>query len=138
MDDLTDEQDSDGEQTSYQDDSSAEDESEDGNESGDENDSEDENERDNGYDRSPKYVSLPMRGRLDWVKESNGSICLLSHHMSSRPDDEMLHVLADDAKVDRDDPVSKSCTILTGKTSKSKAVGLDEKSSHANLSHQLP
>ncbi|SCV33238.1 uncharacterized protein FFB14_04405 [Fusarium fujikuroi] len=100
----TDEHDSDEEQTSHQDDSSAEDESE------------DETESDDDYDRSPKYVSLPMRGRLDWVKESDGSICLLSHHMRSRPDDEMLHVLAEDAKADRVDPVSKSCTILTGKT----------------------
>ncbi|VTT72053.1 unnamed protein product [Fusarium fujikuroi] len=100
----TDEHDSDEEQTSHQDDSSAEDESE------------DETESDDDYDRSPKYVSLPMRVRLDWVKESDGSICLLSHHMRSRPDDEMLHVLAEDAKADRVDPVSKSCTILTGKT----------------------
>ncbi|RBA12471.1 hypothetical protein FPRO05_03921 [Fusarium proliferatum] len=100
----TDEHDSDEEQTSHQDDSSAEDESE------------DETESDDDYDRSPKYVSLPMRGRLDWVKESDGSICLLSHHMRSRPDDEMLHVLAEDAKADRVDPVSKSCTILTGET----------------------
>ncbi|RKL46173.1 hypothetical protein BFJ72_g3081 [Fusarium proliferatum] len=104
----TDEHDSDEEQTSHQDDSSAEDESE------------DETESDDDYDRSPKYVSLPMRGRLDWVKESDGSICLLSHHMRSRPDDEMLHVLAEDAKADRVDPVSKSCTILTGETSKSR------------------
>ncbi|PNP79976.1 hypothetical protein FNYG_06673 [Fusarium nygamai] len=102
MDNHIDEQDSDEEQTSHQDDNSAEDESE------------DESESDDRYDRSPKYVSLPMRGRLDWVKESHGSICLLSHHMCSRSDDEMLHVLAEDAKTDRDDPVSKSCTILTG------------------------
>ncbi|KAF5649235.1 hypothetical protein F25303_4772 [Fusarium sp. NRRL 25303] len=100
----TDEHDSDEEQTSHQDDSSGEDESE------------DETESDDDYERSPKYVSLPMRGRLDWVKESHGSICLLSHHMRSRPDNEMLHVLAEDAKADRDIPVSKSCTILTGKT----------------------
>ncbi|EWG36136.1 hypothetical protein FVEG_00284 [Fusarium verticillioides 7600] len=108
MDDHIDEQDSDEEQASDQDDSSTEDESEDENESEEENESEDENER------SPKHVSLPMRGRLDWVKEAHGSICLLSHHMCSSPDDEMLHVLAEDAKTDRDDPVSKSCTILTG------------------------
>ncbi|KAF5604863.1 hypothetical protein FPCIR_716 [Fusarium pseudocircinatum] len=131
MDDPTDEQDSDEEQTSHQDNSSAEDESE------DENESQDENESDDGYDRSPKYVSLPMRGRLDWVKESDGCICLLSHHMRSRLDDEMLHVLAEDAKIDREEPVSKPCTFLTGRTSESKTVGLDHKSSwHANLSHQ--
>ncbi|KAF5598110.1 hypothetical protein FPANT_3874 [Fusarium pseudoanthophilum] len=104
MDDPTDEQDSDEEQTSHQDDSSSEDESEDGIESND------------GYDRSPTYISVPMRGRLDWVKESNGSVCLLSHHMRSRPDDEMLHVLAEDAKTEREEPVSKHCTILTGRT----------------------
>ncbi|KAF5720473.1 hypothetical protein FMUND_4295 [Fusarium mundagurra] len=125
MDGHADEQDSDEEQTSDQDDSSAEDESE------------DENESDDGYVRPPKYFSMPMRGRLDWVKESIGSICLLSHHMRSTPDDEMLHVLAEDAKIDREEPVSKSCTILTGKTSKSKTVGLDHGNSwNANLSHQ--
>ncbi|KAF5559479.1 hypothetical protein FNAPI_4698 [Fusarium napiforme] len=53
-------------------------------ESEDDNESEDENESDDGYERSPN------------------------------PNDEMLHVLAEDAKTDRDDPVSKSCTILTG------------------------
>ncbi|KAK2683832.1 hypothetical protein RAB80_001778 [Fusarium oxysporum f. sp. vasinfectum] len=96
MDNLTDEQDSDEEQTSHEGDSSAE------------NDSEDE------YDRFPKYISLPMRGRLNWVKDSDGSTCLLSHHMRRRPDNEMLHVLAEDAKSEREDPVVKSCTILTG------------------------
>ncbi|KAF5251217.1 hypothetical protein FANTH_3652 [Fusarium anthophilum] len=104
MDGSTDERDSDEEHSSHQDDSSAAD------------DSTDDTESDDEYDRSPKYFSLPMRGRLDWVKESNGSICLLSHHMRSRPDDEMLHVLAEDAKTDREDPFAKSCTILTGKT----------------------
>lgn len=118
MDDHIDEQVSDEEQASDQDDSSTEDEREDENE------------------RSPKHVSLPMRGRLDWVKEAHGSICLLSHHMCSSPDDEMLHVLAEDAKTDRDDPVSKSCTILTGDISKSKTVSLDlENTWYANLSH---
>ncbi|KAF5971184.1 hypothetical protein FBULB1_9382 [Fusarium bulbicola] len=104
MDGSTDERDSDEEHSSHQDDSSAAD------------DSADDTESDDEYDRSPKYFSLPMRGRLDWVKESNGIICLLSHHMRSRPDDEMLHVLAEDAKADREDPFAKSCTILTGKT----------------------
>ncbi|EWZ86749.1 hypothetical protein FOWG_10283 [Fusarium oxysporum f. sp. lycopersici MN25] len=102
-DDLgTPQKDSDEEQTSHEGDSSAE------------NESEDEAESDDEYDRFPKYISLPMRGRLDWVKDSDGSTCLLSHHMRRRPDNEMLHVLAEDAKSEREDPVVKSCTILTG------------------------
>ncbi|KAF5541056.1 hypothetical protein FMEXI_8077 [Fusarium mexicanum] len=104
MDGRTDEQDSDEEHSSHQGDSSAAD------------DSEEERESDDEYDRSPKYFSLPMRGRLDWVKESDGSLCLLLHHMRSIPDNEMLRVLAEDAKTDREDPVPKSCTILTGTT----------------------
>ncbi|KAF4498913.1 hypothetical protein FAGAP_4926 [Fusarium agapanthi] len=125
MDGRTDEQDSDEGHPSHRDDGSAEDESE------------NKKESDDAYYRSPKYFSLPMRGRLDWVNESDGTLCLLLHHMRSRPDDEMLHVLAEDAKTDREDPFSRSCTILTGRTSKYKTVGLDHENSwHANLSHQ--
>ncbi|KAF5984964.1 hypothetical protein FCOIX_2307 [Fusarium coicis] len=104
MDDPIDEQDSDEEQTSHQNDGSAE-------------EPKDEDGSDDGWERTPTYISLPMKGRLDWVKESDGSICLLSHHMCSTPDDEMLHVLAEDARTEeREDPVSKPCTILTGRT----------------------
>ncbi|KAI3574275.1 hypothetical protein IWW34DRAFT_883729 [Fusarium oxysporum f. sp. albedinis] len=68
-----------------------------------ENDSEDEAESDDEYDRFPNTY-------------------LLSHHMRSRPDNEMLHVLAEDAKSEREDPVVKSCTILTGEITKFKTA----------------
>ncbi|KAF5609068.1 uncharacterized protein FSUBG_4223 [Fusarium subglutinans] len=109
----TGEQDSDEEHSSHQGDYSASD------------DSEDETDNHNEYDRSPTYLSLPMRGRLDWFKESDGSVCLLSHHMRSRPDDEMLHVLAEDAETNLEAPFPKSCTFLTGRTTPENLRGME-------------
>ncbi|KAF4945845.1 hypothetical protein FGADI_11641 [Fusarium gaditjirri] len=64
--------------------------------------------------RLPQYLTVPLRGRLDWAKSPDSSISVLSHHERSEPNDEMLHVLSEDVKLGRAESVVKSITCLLG------------------------
>ncbi|KAL9574139.1 hypothetical protein ACKAV7_001654 [Fusarium commune] len=64
--------------------------------------------------RVPQYFTVPLRGRLDWVMSSDSSICVLSHHEGSEPNDEKLQVLAEDVKFGRAGPVVGSISSQVG------------------------
>ncbi|KAF5663914.1 hypothetical protein FDENT_13005 [Fusarium denticulatum] len=64
--------------------------------------------------RSTTTIAVPMRGRLDWILRDSDQDYALSYHKRSSPKDAMRQVLAEDATMPRQEPVTKSLSILVG------------------------
>ncbi|KAF5720470.1 hypothetical protein FMUND_4292 [Fusarium mundagurra] len=61
-------------------------------------------------------IAVPMSGRLDWNKEVDDDVYVVSYHKgSTSKNDEMRHVLAEHAKMVKEEPVVKPLSILVGK-----------------------
>jgi hypothetical protein len=64
--------------------------------------------------RGTTTIAVPMRGRLDWILRDSDQDYELSYHKRDSPKDAMRQILAKDATMPRQEPVTKSLSILVG------------------------